>query len=102
MVWPIALRSSEVGRLASPCLSARIYFELQANSTTFLSTRPFLVDAGNHWFSPVRNFSCTSAELCKHAQASSLQANSRVAWRNRRRRKHLIERSFADATNNHQ
>ena len=31
-----------------------IYFELQANSTTFLSTRPFLVDAGNHWFSPVR------------------------------------------------
>ncbi len=31
-----------------------------------------------------------------------VQANSRAAWRNRRRRKHLIERSFADATNNHQ
>src|SRR6266550_3541258 len=30
-----------------------------------------------------------------------LQANSRAAWRNRRRRQHLIERSFADAANNH-
>src|SRR5881227_2269165 len=29
------------------------------------------------------------------------QANSRAAWRNRRRRQHLIERSFADAANNH-
>ena len=31
-----------------------IYFELQINSTTFLSTRPSLVEASNHWFSPVR------------------------------------------------
>src|SRR6059036_2376978 len=30
-----------------------------------------------------------------------VQANSRAAWRNRRRRQHLIERSFADAANNH-
>jgi transposase len=29
------------------------------------------------------------------------QAHSRAAWRNRRRRQHLIERSFADAANNH-
>src|SRR5436190_1049218 len=30
-----------------------------------------------------------------------VQANSRAAWRNRRRRQHLIERSFADAPDNH-
>src|SRR5437773_7576061 len=30
-----------------------------------------------------------------------VQANSRAAWRNRRRLQHLIERSFADAANNH-
>jgi transposase len=30
-----------------------------------------------------------------------VQAHSRAAWRNRRRRQHLIERSFADASNNH-
>ena len=29
------------------------------------------------------------------------QAHSRAAWRNRKRRQHLIERSFADAANNH-
>jgi transposase len=29
------------------------------------------------------------------------QAHSRAAWRNRKRRQHLMERSFADATNNH-
>jgi hypothetical protein len=29
------------------------------------------------------------------------QAHSRAAWRNRKRRQHLMERSFADAANNH-
>jgi transposase len=29
------------------------------------------------------------------------QAHSRAAWRDRQRRRHLMERSFADATNNH-
>ena len=29
------------------------------------------------------------------------QAHSRAAWRDRKRRQHLIERSFADAANNH-
>jgi hypothetical protein len=29
------------------------------------------------------------------------QAHSRAAWRNRKRRQHLLERSFADAANNH-
>ena len=30
-----------------------------------------------------------------------VQAHSRAAWRDRKRRQHLMERSFADAANNH-
>lgn len=34
-------------------------------------------------------------------QRGRAQAHSRAAWRNRQRRQHLIEASFADAANNH-
>jgi hypothetical protein len=33
-----------------------MYFELQAGSTSFLSTHPTMVDDRNHWLSPVRVF----------------------------------------------
>jgi transposase len=34
-------------------------------------------------------------------EVARAQAHSRAAWRNRKRRQHLMERSFADAANNH-
>ena len=50
------IRSTETGTAtaAGELNGLIIYFELQVDSNTFLSTRPDVVDASNHWFSPVR------------------------------------------------
>src|SRR5437899_11130523 len=61
----------------------------------------------DHKYGTAENFvACHGRTVQRHEKqalldVARLQANSRAAWRNRRRRQHLIERSFADAANNH-